>query len=56
MMKGDNNDNDDDDGKRVFSVPSMVGGKHPGIGHKSSLCLEKWMKTGTIEKRMKTRQ
>ena len=38
----------------VFSVPSMVGGNHPGTGHKSSLCgtaLKKWIKTGTIEKR-----
>ena len=32
----------------------MVGGNHPGTGHKSSLCgtaLKKWLKTGTIEKR-----
>ena len=38
----------------VFSVPSMVGGNHPGTGHKSSLCgtaLKKWKQTGTIEKR-----
>ena len=38
----------------VFSVPSMVGGKHPGTGHKSSLCgtaLKKWIKTDAIEKR-----
>ena len=43
----------------VFSVPSIVGFKHPGTGHKSSLvgtALKNWIKTGTIEKRMKTRQ
>ena len=38
----------------VFTVPSMVGGNHPGTGHKSSLCgtaLKKWIKTDTIEER-----